>query len=301
MDRRGKVLDDPNMKTIPIYALYGEALQDQGQDWLHWETVRARSRLHDFRIQPHRHEQFFQVLLLTGGRARVSMDGNLFELSPPALLAVPALTVHGYEFTPDVEGLVLTLMDRDVSAVLAASPDLSALLSAPLVLTGAGLDDVAAAIDQLIAEAKRPASGHGIAMQALISLLLVAIHRAHLASVDIAKAAADRSVHHAQAFRGLVDQCYRQTRSIAEYAGMIGISPTHLNRVSRQVLGASALAVIERRIALEAKRHLLFSTLEIKEIGDLLGYPDPAYFTRFCTRALGMPPGAYRRSVRQGR
>ena len=101
-----------------------------------------------------------------------------------------------------------------------------------------------------------------------------------------AAALPDRGLAHARAFKTLVDQRYRQTRRIETYASALGISATHLNRVSRQVLGASALAVIERRLALEARRMLLFSSLSIKEIGAELGYDDPAYFSRFLTRQL---------------
>jgi AraC family transcriptional activator of pobA len=289
MDGSGKVLDYPNMKTIPSYALYGEAEQDREQDWLHWETIQSRSRLHDYRIAPHRHEQFFQVLYLTGGTARVTVDGEVFELAPPALVAVPALAVHGYEFSADVGGVVLTLMERDVRA--AGLGDMAAA-----VLPGTA--EVGEAIDRLIAEADRPGAGHGVAMRALIALLLVAIGRAQEASVAVTGPAGDRGLLHARAFQWLVDQRFRETRSIADYAGAMAISPTHLNRVSRQVLGASALQVIERRIALEARRQLLFSALSIKEIGAELGYEDPAYFTRFLTRMLGVPPGEYRKRAR---
>lgn len=292
------------MNSIPIYALYGEAEQDQSQDWLHWETVHARSRLHDFRIEPHRHEQFFQLLHLSGGSARVAIDGEITMVKPPALIAVPALTVHGYEFTPDVGGLVLTLFERDVRAALASLPDMADAFAHPRLLQG-GVDDpnmaeVRRAVEQLVAEADRRAPGHDAAMQAALTLLLVATHRAHMASDQRAEARDDRSVRHAQAFRGLVDQRYRQTRAIEDYADALGISATHLNRVARQTLGASALKVIERRIALEAKRYLLFSNLSVKEIGDLLGYSDPAYFIRFCTRALGISPGQYRKTARAG-
>ena len=66
MDRRDIVLHYPNMpKPIPTFALYGET--DSRHDWLHWETIRSRSRLHNYRIAAHRHEQFFQVLYLTRG------------------------------------------------------------------------------------------------------------------------------------------------------------------------------------------------------------------------------------------
>jgi AraC family transcriptional activator of pobA len=77
----------------------------------------------------------------------------------------------------------------------------------------------------------------------------------------------------------------------------MAVSPTHLNRICRQTLGTSALSVIERRIALEARRQLLFSTLSVKQIGAELGYDDPAYFTRFLTRMLGVSPTRFRQQM----
>ena len=280
------------MKTIPSYALYGEADAEQNQDWLHWETIQARSRLHDYRIAPHRHEQFFQVLHLTGGWAGVTIDATQFDLRAPALVVVSALTVHGYQFSDDVEGIVLTLMERDVRAAGLGEPAAAVLRAS---------DAVATAIDQLIAEADRPGAGHGVAMRALIALLLVALKRVPRADGPADAGAGDRGVLHAQAFRWLVDRRFRETRRIGDYATALGISPTHLNRVCRQVLGTSALGVIERRIALEARRQLLFSSLSIKQIGGELGFDDPAYFSRFLTRMLGVAPGAYRRRVEEGR
>lgn len=276
------------MYSIPSYALYGEAEADREQDWLHCETIQARSRLHDYRIAPHRHEQLFQVLRLTGGSATVTIDGSSSHLAPPAIVVVPALTVHGYVFSPDVEGIVVTLMDRDVRA--AGAGDIG-----PAVLADAGA--VGRALDDLTAEADRPGPAHGIAMRALVALLAVAILRSRPAAME-RNEAVDRSVTHARAFRHLVDRSFRRTRRIDAYADQLGISHTHLNRVSREVLGTSALGVIERRVALEARRMLQFSTLPIKQIGAELGYDDPAYFTRVMTRVLGISPAAYRRRAR---
>lgn len=288
MDRQRNLLDYPNMKAIPIYALYGEAAAEREQDWLHWETIQSRSRLHDYAIAPHRHEQFFQVLHLTSGRAEVTMDGTVTALAPPAIVVVPALTVHAYVFSRDVQGTVLTLMERDVRAVGLELPG-------PLILPASAA--LGTAIDQLTGEADHPGEGHGVAMQALLALLMVAIRRGQGAAMPMSTVA-DRGVAHAAAFRALVEERFRQTRVIGDYATALGISPTHLNRVCRQVLGASALAVVERQVALEARRQLLFSTLSIKQIGAELGYDDPAYFTRVLKRVLGEAPGAYRIRLR---
>jgi len=288
MDGAGFLLYYPNM-NIPTYGLYGEALSLERHDWLHWETIQSRSRLHDYRIAPHRHEQFFQVLYLQGGIARVTLDDIVHDLVPPALAVVPALTVHGYAFSNNVEGIVVTAMERDLAQPGLPLPDAMVLRN--------GLKPIVAILGRLLAEADRPDSGHDLAMRAQLTLLLVALHRAGRQARP-ATGPAEPARLHVQAFRALVERRFRETRRVADYAGEIGISQTHLNRVCRQILGASALQVIERRIALEARRQLRFSTVPIKQIGAELGYEDPAYFTRFMTRVLGEAPGGFRKRVR---
>lgn len=275
-----------NMKSIPIYALYGET--ESRHDWLHWETIQSRSRLHDYEIAPHRHEALFQILSLTGGQGTAILDGTRFALTPCAIVTVPALTVHAYEFSKDVEGTVVTLMERDLKGLGIAVPDAGVM---------PGSQDIADAQAGLIAEADSPGTAHDAAMRAHLTLLLVALGRARHRTGP-KNEAADRALGHARAFRLAVEQRFRETRRLADYAGAVGISTTHLNRVCRDVMGATALEVIEKRIALEARRQLLFSSLTIKQIGSELGYDDPAYFSRFLTRMLGVAPGAFRRAGR---
>ncbi|WEJ58201.1 helix-turn-helix domain-containing protein [Devosia sp. FJ2-5-3] len=276
----------PNMNHIPVYALYGE--QEVSQDWLHWETIQSRSRLHGYRIAPHRHEQFFQVLHLTGGWARVGIDDASFDIRHEGVVVLPALSVHGFLFSDDVEGIVVTLMERDLVGMGLGLPG-------PQVLQGTSLF-IGDAIDRLIGEADRPGSDHEAAMRAHLTLLLVALNRASQEAAP-AGGPAQRALIHAKAFRALVDQRFRETRRIGDYAELLGISQTHLNRVCREVLGASALEVVERRLALEARRMLAFSSLSIKQIGAELGYEDPAYFSRVLTRVLGAPPGEIRKGA----
>jgi AraC family transcriptional activator of pobA len=289
MDSARNLLHYSNMASIPVYALYGENEGPAGPDWLHWETIQSRSRLYGYEIAPHRHEQFFQLLVITAGRAHAVLDGTEIDLAPPAVVVVPALTVHGYRFSHDVDGVVLTLMERDVAELGLAFPNAATV----------DVDDgVRTEVDALIAEAGRSGAGHEKALRARMTLLLIALHRAASETTDN-EAMADPARRHAQVFRTLVDRKFRETRRIADYAAAIGISTTHLNRVCRQVLGASALEMIERRIALEARRQLRFSDLSVKQIASDLGYDDPAYFSRFVSRTLGLPPSAFRERSRQ--
>ena len=286
------------MSAIPTYALYGEQGYDTSPDWLHWETLLSRSQLYGFRIAPHRHEQFFQILHLTGGTAEVTIDNAVSHLSPPALIVIPALPVHGYVFSENVEGVVVTLFERDVRETLAPSPEIDACLRRPYVLHGASpeIELAGRTIADLIVEADTQAPGRAVAMRSRIGTTLAAVYRAVLATEGAMEEVGGRALRHAQAYDRLVEREYRHHRPISFYAGALGITPPHLNRICQSVLGASALKVIERRLLLEAKRYLTFSSLNIKEIAALLGYTDAGYFNRMFRRETGIAPGRFRQS-----
>ncbi|PRD42964.1 hypothetical protein C5748_14480 [Phyllobacterium phragmitis] len=93
---------------------------------------------------------------------------------------------------------------------------------------------------------------------------------------------------------GLIHQHFRTRQPAGFYARQLGISPTHLNRIVREVTGFSTHELIARKRVEEAKRALVFTTATVQEIGFGLGFADPAYFSRFFLQRTGMTPRAYR-------
>ncbi|MNH27492.1 hypothetical protein D3C79_876060 [compost metagenome] len=95
--------------SIPVFKLYGEPLQWPTPDLLHCESIPARSRLHDWEIEPHRHADLCQLLFLYEGQAEIEVEGQVRRLDQAAIQVVPALCVHGFRFSSDVDGYVVTL------------------------------------------------------------------------------------------------------------------------------------------------------------------------------------------------
>ena len=98
-------------------------------------------------------------------------------------------------------------------------------------------------------------------------------------------------------FERLLEETFRQHWSVSDYARALSVSPTHLSRVLRQATGLPASRAIEDRVLREARRQLFYTNLSIAEIAYLLGYNDPAYFSRVFARATGMAPSAFRARV----
>ena len=288
----------PANARLPAYALYGEADRSPAADPLHCESIAARSGLHDWEIRPHRHESLFQVLVVARGRAEALLDGRVEALAGPALVTVPPLAAHGFRFSPAVDGLVFTVVERHLQALLAGHAELAAALMQlrgwPLRRADPATRALLAAARALRDEVQGHARWRGPAIDAALLRLAVGVARALPPAPAHGTAAPERALAHVQRYRALVEANYRAQPSLAALAAQVGITPTQLNRVCRQVLGHSALGVLHARLALEAQRDLAYTTMSVKQIGLELGFADAAYFTRFFARQAGRTPTAWR-------
>ncbi len=88
-------------------------------------------------------------------------------------------------------------------------------------------------------------------------------------------------------FKDVVEIHYKKWHQVQEYAVKLHVSPNYLNELIKTSLNVSAKEFIQNRIALEAKRMILFTDKSSKEIGFDLGFDDPSHFSKFIKRQLG--------------
>lgn len=91
-------------------------------------------------------------------------------------------------------------------------------------------------------------------------------------------------------FSLLVEQNFKKLHSVTNYATRLGISPKSLTKHFQKIGTQTPSDFIKNRIILEAKRQLIYSSEAVKHIAFDLGFNDPAYFTRFFTKATGKSP-----------
>ena len=288
------------MRQVPIYALYGERGTQPDAEFLHCETIASRSRLHGFHIRPHRHQHLFQLLFLEGGAGTVLHDGAQEALAPPCVVLMPPLVVHSYSFSNDVEGVVLTLYERELATILPAGPHVTAGLAGarviPLADQPAAAATIARALASVAAEATGSEAGRAAMMQAHLRVALLAADRAtHSAGSG---AETTRGAGRVATFRRMIDVEFRSHLPVADYSRRLGMTPVHLRRLCRMHLGDTPLGAINARLLLEAKRLLVFTSLGVKEVAAELGFADHAYFSRFFQREAGVSPSAFRATRR---
>jgi AraC family transcriptional activator of pobA len=305
MDGAANSLDKtPNQKAIkmplgdpliPQFYLYGEPHRAVDQGFLHAESLDDRSRPSEWRIQPHAHAELTHLLFLGTGGGTLTAEGMPLALVAPTLLLVPARTVHGFDFTPESRGWIVTVATSYLRELALRHGELAEVLR----LGVAALDTVAsrpieAVFERLMRELAWAAPGHRAASEALLIELLVAWLRA--AGLDAPQQAPGRQAALVARLRERIESRFRLRESIAVHAAALGVSVSTLRAACAAVAGQSPNAMLDARAMLEARRALLYSTLKVSEIAYSLGFGDPAYFARFFARHSGAPPSAYRRA-----
>lgn len=284
---------------IPVYFLYGEAPRRITGQLLHIETIEARSARHHWKINPHLHQSLHQVMLVLRGQGVVQAEGARSQYRPPALLLMPAGSVHGFEFEPGTTGHVLSLSVELVRELASRDSRIGTLFAQPVTLE---LDrralrgtDLARSVRMLAREFARTGTGHQLALYGWVEVLL---GNALRLTEGLANAA-DPVVGHRRLliarFNELVERRFRDDQGVAEYAHALHVSESRLRNATLAVTGQSPIQLIHARILLEAKRQLHYTDSPISEIAWALGFADPAYFTRFFSRRTGLSPRAFRR------
>ena len=281
---------------VPVFQLYGEDGPSSTPDLIHCESIAERSRLHNWEIRPHRHHGLFQLLWLEDGEALCQLDEVRVGLSGGMALTVPQHCVHGFQFSPDARGLVVTVA---YSLLGSLDPDLPREIARMSTaqrcqLTGAG-GRVEAALRELRAEYDHHDRHRNALIAAHLSIALGWLLRLSEQTATESDAAAPaRARAHVTRFIELVDADYSRQAPLDDYAARVGISAAHLNALCRQVTGHSALSIIHARLMREARRMLVYTSMTIRDISDVLGFSDPAYFTRFFKRSAGLSPREFR-------
>ncbi|MFU8811644.1 MAG: helix-turn-helix domain-containing protein [Balneolaceae bacterium] len=91
-----------------------------------------------------------------------------------------------------------------------------------------------------------------------------------------------------RSFNLLVEEHFREVKSVSEYAKMLNKSPKTVANIFSKNADQSPLEVIHQRVITEAKRLLLYTDKAVKEIGLELGYTDPAQFSKLFKKETGM-------------
>lgn len=282
-------------QTVPTVDFYEDAAEWSTSALLHSEPLIERSRLHAWKIRPHRHSSLTQLFWLMRGSGTARFDTESYELAAPCVVVVPKLCVHEFRWRRGSDGFALSIASALTDELRQQIGTQGYPLNQPAVLAAGSEDayvnDLFLRIhDEYVNE--RPMKE--ILLESLIKALTIWVAR-HAAPARHSAEFANRASLHYERFTKLLERHYKDQWTVANYAHEIGITAPHLNAVCQRLGGASALGVAHERLLLAARRELVYTDKSIADVAADLGFSEPSYFTRFFKRKMQLTPKEYRR------
>ena len=95
-------------------------------------------------------------------------------------------------------------------------------------------------------------------------------------------------------FRKHLEKNIISKRKVSEYADMLQVSRSHLNKTLKRYYGKSCSEIIKERLTTEIKKALMFSDKTISEIAYNLNFSEPGNLNRFFKKMANITPQKYR-------
>ncbi|WP_217552235.1 AraC family transcriptional regulator [Streptomyces sp. GbtcB6] len=242
---------------------------------------------------------FHQLLTLTSGELRQTVDFTEHVLRPGSWLWVRPGRVHQWGNLANAEGtLILFQQDMlDAATAVAARVDdpYAPVVSVPVADDARALDEAAEHLrHEFQALGHLPLEVHTAALRHLLAVLVLRL--AHL-TVPAGSPTPEPDEIYLR-FRDVVERNFTRTRRVEDYARMLGYSPRTLARATLNSAGLSAKEFVDRRVVLEAKRLLAHSDRTASQISDQLGFVNPSQFSKYFLHRVGRSPIDFRDEVR---
>lgn len=286
------------MKLKNYNGLYEQQISCTSPFYIYSESIRDRSGLFDWKVEPHLHIHLYQIFIIESGAVKVDTSSGVHDLQAPAVIVIPPGIVHGFEFDPSVTGRIISLADTLVDGVLKSASSIHVKLKSLSVITEfqeasdfTDLVKLAFAIHKEVADEQIEKD---FTVKALVSLLMVKLFR----PMSVSYFNATRVSLYEDYYRDFQNSIKNNgpfSKSVGQYASELNITTVHLNRVCQAVAGKPASWLIQEHAVREAQKLLRYTSHSVSEIAYQLNFSAPEYFARLFKKHTGMTPASFRK------
>lgn len=287
------------MKGIPVrHITAAQPLQNSARRFSVrnlQQLLNGKDLIHDL----HKHDFFF-VLAVKEGKGMHEIDFIQYPVHNHSIFILRPGQVHKLELTRESTGF---LLEFDLSFY---QPKQTITEYRWRKASGKNYCEVEAARFQklethlaaMFNEYTLKEDGYVEAIKASLDLFFIEYIRQSRNPGSIAKAGGGYVQQRFEEFTGLLETNIAGMKKVSEYAELLSLSSYQLNSITKASAGKTVSDLINEQIILEAKRHLLATSNQVKEIADNLGFEDPSYFIRFFKKHSGISPDAFRRNFK---
>lgn len=263
------------------------------QDFYRTRPASILSR--DFRLE------FWMMLYIIDGKGVHSVDFNDYPYKKGDIIFVQMNQVHRFLVNPKVRGYIIHINEPFFYRIKGFDSDIfmefiDKAFGSPVLSFDTGMITTnRMLIDLIYKEYNRSEESMSPELIATLFQGFILSLRQQMNVTN--KILVSKDYEHFREYRGLVEDHFKESRNVEEYADMMHLSKKTVNQATRNIVGLSAKQFIINRVILEIKRYLSQGELMNFEIADELGFAEAANMTKFFKRYEGISPKAFRESL----
>ncbi|MGN1264877.1 MAG: helix-turn-helix domain-containing protein [Muribaculaceae bacterium] len=250
--------------------------------------------------------KMFAIAFCKEGKLQIEIDSMQYTITQDqALVFRPNYIINNCMLSPNFDGGILCLSPKGLLEQFSSSElwDKVFLLNKNPIISfkPESLKVISLLANVIISKAKMKQSPYH--REILVSLVKASLYEL-LGNVDSDKASQQSNgltKQHEVLFKrfiGLLSQLPVKPRFLSWYANKLCVTPKYLSAVCKRVSGKTAFAWINEYILIDVRFWLRNSDKTIKEVAELLNFPNISFFGKYCRTHFGASPTELRRQLR---
>lgn len=268
-------------------------------EFKHYQIVQIKTSKEDRDLEPHRHT-YYELFFFYAGSGSHLIDFKDFNIEPPSIQLVGPHQLHQVKHSRDSQGYVIKIQPT----LIASSPFLTNFFNFiqynQYFEAGVVISPEEASLlksSYLFLKSYNNDNSDDSIFAALSALnLYISILKKHQNLSEQAERSPNNEYFNQ--FLDLAEQNYQIEKSADYYTQAMNISLNRLNNIVKERTGMTVKKFLINRVLLEAKRLIIHSEKTVKEIAYQLEFLEPAHFSNFFKKHLGMTPSAFRMEFR---
>jgi AraC-like DNA-binding protein/mannose-6-phosphate isomerase-like protein (cupin superfamily) len=286
-------------QPIPVHRMDASMPSGIGFTYMEIESEQAENMVKAYANTAHR-DDYYLFAFLEAGEILLTVDFEEMQLAGNDVFYVRPGQVHAMSSIRETRGWMLTIDAMLVEKDCKNTFEGQFLTQRPVALeasVAARMGETARLLHAAV-QAKPAAFGSSIVLN-LAHVFIGMIAGQYAERQENLLHHQSRSARIAHQFKDLLSENFRTLKSPTQYAQTLNYSLSHLNESVKHTTGFPVSYWIHQQVVLEAKRLLYYTGLDVREIAFSLGYEDYTYFSRLFSKAVGIPPNAFRRKFRK--
>jgi AraC-like DNA-binding protein len=287
------------MKKIPVRSLTATQKEPVFSESCSIRDLNTLLAGQDMQQELHRHN-FFYILAVQKGSGSHEIDFTSYEVANHSIFFLRPGQVHTLLLKAGSTGFLIQFEEE-----FYYPPDKTSMQRLKKASTrnfykldAHAFEKPASIMAHMLREYTERLDGYLDVIKAGLDILVIGLQRETATSDNLADNTSQYTQERYDEFLELLDYNITNHKQVAFYTGLMNLSSYQLNEITKSSVGKTASEIINEHIVLEAKRYLLATPNQVKEIADHLGYEDISYFIRFFRKHAGFSPEAFRHNFR---